>query len=166
MGDIVGVKERLGGLATEIAGVRVIDDRTLEITIDAPKSYFLAKLTFPTAFVLDKDNVASSNRWFREPNGTGPFKLTEYVPGDRLVLTRNQLYHLGPPFLEKVRFNLAGGNAISMYRNGEIDVAEVRNANLDRVLDPNHPLNAQLHRGPPAFSIHYMGMNVNEPPFG
>ena len=57
LGDIVGVTEKLNGDAPTISGVRVIDDNTLEITIDAPKSYFLAKLTYPTGFVLDQENV-------------------------------------------------------------------------------------------------------------
>ena len=45
--DIVGVREKLEGEASEISGVVVVDDRTLRITIDAPKEYFLAKLTYP-----------------------------------------------------------------------------------------------------------------------
>lgn len=57
LGDILGVEEKLAGEATEIAGVEVIDDHSLEITIDAPKAYFLAKLTHPNAFVLDRTNV-------------------------------------------------------------------------------------------------------------
>ena len=57
LGDIVGVKEMLSGRSQEISGVRVIDDYTLAVTIDAPKSYFLSKLTYPTAFVVDSNNV-------------------------------------------------------------------------------------------------------------
>ncbi|MCH7713457.1 MAG: peptide ABC transporter substrate-binding protein, partial [Chloroflexi bacterium] len=37
-------------------------------------------------------------------------------------------------------------------------------ADLDRLLDTNNPLNADLKRSPPSFSIQYIGMNVNEPP--
>ena len=165
LGDIVGVKERLAGDASEVAGVRVIDDRTVEITIDAAKSYFLAKLTYPTAFVLDRENVEANRRWFREPNGTGPFKLSEYVPGESMVLTRNELYHLGPPFLEKVRFILSGGTAMLMYENDEIHLTGVGLADLDRLLDPNNSLNAELKQAPPRFSTDYIGMNVTEPPF-
>lgn len=62
-GDIVGVREVLVGKTTEISGVRVIDDYTLEVTIDAPKSYFLSKLTYPTAFVVDRANVESGGGW-------------------------------------------------------------------------------------------------------
>ncbi|GAF68624.1 unnamed protein product, partial [marine sediment metagenome] len=50
LGDIVGVKEMLDGEAAEISGVKVINDYTLQITIDAPKAYFLAKLTHSPAF--------------------------------------------------------------------------------------------------------------------
>ena len=166
LGDIVGVKEKLSGDAAEIEGVRVIDPHTLEIAIDAPKPYFLAKLTYPAAFVLDKENVESGGRrWFRNPNGTGPFKLAQYIPGESLVLTRNESYHLGPPTLEKVRFILSGGTAMLMYETEEIHIAEVDPADLDRVLDPTNPLNAELHKGPPQFSTDFIGMNVNASPF-
>ena len=57
LGDIVGVDDVVDGLTTDIRGVRVIDDLTLRITIDAPKAYFLAKLTYPTAYVLDQETV-------------------------------------------------------------------------------------------------------------
>ena len=165
LGDIVGVKARLEGDAQEIRGVQVIDEHTLEMTIDEPKSYFLAKLTYPTAFVLDQENVLTGRRWFRTPNGTGPFQLDEYLPGETLVLTRNEHYHLGPPYLERVKFILSGGTSMLMYDNDEVHITGVGIADLDRVLDPNSPLNAQLLRAPPAFSTDYIGMNVNEEPF-
>ena len=165
LGDIVGVKERLKADVTEVRGVRVIDDDTLEIIIDAPKSYFLAKLTYPTAFVLDRENVESSRNWFRQPNGTGPFKLIEYVPGENLSLARNENYHLGAPLLAKVNFILSGGTAMLMYDNDEIHITGVGLADLDRVLDPNSPQNSELLRAPPRFSTDYIGMKVDEPPF-
>ena len=165
LGDIVGVKEKLRGEVSELRGVRVIDEHTLEITTDEAKSYFLAKLTYPTAFVLDRENVETGRRWPRTPNGTGPFKLAEYVVGERLVLARNENYHLGPPFLDEVRFILSGGTSMLMYENDEIHVAGVGLADLDRILDPNAPLNAELEQAPPAFSTSYIGMNVTEPPF-
>lgn len=165
LGDIVGVKEKLRGQAQETSGVNVIDEHTIDITIDAPKSYFLAKLTYPTGFVLDKENVQTGRRWFRTPNGTGPFKLTEYVPGETMVLDRNEFYHLGPPMLDSVRFILSGGTSMLMYENDEIHLTGVGLADLDQLLDPNNPLNPELQRAPPQFSIDYIGMNVNEPPF-
>ena len=169
LGDIVGVREKLSGEATEIEGVRVIDDHILEITIDVPKAYFLAKLSYPTGFVLDRENAEGNRQWTREPNGTGPFKLSKYVPGEELVLTRNENYHLGPPKLDNVRLILSGatpmGRPLQMYEADEIHITDIGTLDLDIVLDPNHPLHAELHQAPPSFEIQYIGLNVKEPPF-
>ena len=165
LGDIVGVKEKLAGDATTISGVRFIDELTVELTIDDAKSYFLAKLTYPTGFVLDQDNVEDNPRtWFREPNGTGPFRLDEYVVGETLVLARNEHFHLGPPKLEEVEFILSGGTSLLMYENDEIHVAGVGLADLDRLNDPNNDLYPELRTAPASFSVNYIGLNVNEPP--
>ncbi|PKB66597.1 MAG: hypothetical protein BZY81_06790 [SAR202 cluster bacterium Io17-Chloro-G4] len=165
LGDIVGVKEKLNGDAETISGVRVIDDKTLEITIDASKSYFLAKLTYPTGFVLDRENIeADPKRWFRKPNGTGPFKLSQYDVGETMVLSRFPTYHLGAPHLDEVEMILSGGTSMLMYENDEIHVAGIGLADLDRILDPGNSLNSELLQAPPTFSVQYIGMNVNEPP--
>ena len=165
LGDIVGAKAKIRGEAKTISGVKVINDKTLEISIDAAKPYFLAKLTYPTAFVLDRANVEKNPRtWSRKPNATGPFKLSEYRVGETLRLTRNENYHLGAPKLNEVEFILSGGTAMLMYENNEISLTGVGIADLDRLLNPNNHLNKELHRAPPSFSVQYLGMNVKEPP--
>ena len=165
LGDIVGVTEKLNGQADSIQGIRVIDDHTIEITIDAPKSYFVAKLTYPTAFVLDRENVEGNPNWLRQPNGTGPFKLAQYDVGETIRLVRNERYHLGPAHLDEVKFILSGGSPMLMYENNEIDLTGLGLADLDRVKDPSSPLNAELEQAPAAFSVSFIGMNVKEPPF-
>ena len=165
LGDIVGVKAKLKGDASTISGVRVVDENTIEITIDAPKSYFLAKLTYPTAFVLDAENVeANPRKWFRQPNGTGPFRLSSYQIGESLVLSRNENYHLGPPKLDEVELILSGGTSMLMYENDEIHIAGVGLADLDRILDTSNKLHPELVQAPPSFSVQYIGFNVAEPP--
>lgn len=167
LGDIIGAKDKLGGLTDEVSGVRVIDDYTLEITIDAPKAYFLAKMTYPTAFVVDRENVEGSHQpWTDHPNGTGPFKLKEYRLGERIVLERNELHYGEPkPALEEVHFYLAGGSAMIMYENEELDATPVGLADIERVLDPTNPLNKELTMVVPTLSTFYIGFNVNRPPF-
>tara|TARA_B100000315_G_scaffold103394_2_gene94760 strand:- start:451 stop:2244 length:1794 start_codon:yes stop_codon:yes gene_type:complete len=165
LGDVVGFKDKLKGKASDVRGVQVIDDHTLSVTADAPKAYFLSKLTHPAAFVLDRDNVEGDPFWFRDPNGTGPFKLAEYVPGEVLRLERNEFYHLGAPRLEGVRFLLSGGDSLLMYQNDEIHLTGVSLLNLEGMLDPSHPLNQELHQAPPSFDVSYIGMNSAQPPF-
>ncbi len=165
LGDIIGVVDKLEGRANEISGVRAVDDRTIEFTIDAPKSYFLAKLSYPTAYVIDQEQVTNDGSWLDEPNGTGPFKLGTYEIGETIILERNDLYHLGPPHIEEVRMILSGGSAMIMYENDEIHLTGVGIDDLPRLLDPSDALHPQLHRSPQDFDVFYVGLNVDQPPF-
>ena len=164
LGDIVGVNDKLEKRAQEIRGVEVIDDYTVRITIDAPKAYFLAKLTYPTGYVVDEANVKTGRRWTDKPNGTGPFTLKEWKRGDRIVLAANPSYYRGPVRLGEVHYLLAGGSPMTMYENGEIELAGVNVNEIERVTDPNSELSKQL-KIYNSFSIEYIGFNVNQPPF-
>ncbi|MDE2901055.1 MAG: peptide ABC transporter substrate-binding protein [Chloroflexota bacterium] len=166
LNDIVGVTAKLAGRADEIEGVRVIDAGTVEITINEPKPYFLAKLTYPTSYVVDRENLAAEgDDWVFKPNGTGPFKLTEYRVGALIVLERNEHYYHGPALLDRVELILSGGSAMAMYENGEIDITGVGLSELDRVSNPLEPLNAEVVVAPPGFDLAYIGFNLSEPPF-
>ena len=90
--------------------------------------------------------------------------MTEYKVGETMILSRFEGYHLGPAKLAEVEMILSGGTSMLMYENDEIDIAGVGLADLDRLLDPNHKLNAELRRAAPSFSVQYIGLNVNEPP--
>jgi len=48
LGDIIGINDVLMGKSREAGGIKVLDDYTLQVTVDSPKSYFLFKLTYPT----------------------------------------------------------------------------------------------------------------------
>ena len=167
LGDIVGLKDYMEGKTDSIKGLKVIDQQTIQITIDAPKPYFLAKLSYPTSYVLDRDVVTAGGRnwWLENPVGTGPFKLTEYKIGERIVLTRNDDYHLGPIDIHKIEMYLGGGQSMAMYENDEIDITGVGLFDLERVLDKQEPLNKDLVIAPPGFSISYIGFNTTMPPF-
>jgi len=168
LGDIVGVKEVIesGGSLKEVSGLKAIDDNTLEITIDEPKTYFLAKLTYPTAFVLSKDYIEKQGEdWIDNPVGTGPFILSEYQIGQTLKLKKNENYWAEKAKVDGIIMNLAGGVSMAMYENDEIDITGVGLADLERVKDPNDSLSKDLVNVPPQFSLNYIGFNVNMPPF-
>lgn len=164
LGDIVGVKDVLKGKATEIQGVKVVDDYTLQVTIDAPKAYFISKLTYPTAFVVDRDNVEAGPEWWRRPNGTGPFKLLEWKKDDLLILARNDAYHLEKPLIANVVFRLYGGRPMTMYETGEIDVASVYVFDIEKAKDPANPLSKELQEYT-VLSLDYIAFSTDLPPF-
>jgi len=164
LGDIVGADEVLSGDAEEISGVEVIDDRTLRVTIDEPKSYFLSKVTYPTSFVVDSDNVAEGGEWWRHPNGTGPFKLKSWQEGDSLLLERNGIYYGEVAGVDLVSFHLFGGIPMNMYELDEIDVAGVSISYIDKVTDERGRFFQDLSVVP-ELSFSYIGFNCAQPPF-
>ncbi len=167
--DIVGAKAYNRGDADEVAGIKAVDDSTLQITIDAPKSYFLAKMTYPTAYVVDRREVDKATcfadtEWTRSPNGTGPFEMKEWVLGQRIELQANPDFYLEPkPSLSQVTYILSGGSPLVMYENDEIDLTGVGINDIERIRDPNEPLNKELVETQ-SLDTFYIGINVKEPP--
>jgi oligopeptide transport system substrate-binding protein len=164
LGDIVGVKEKLAGNSAEIKGVRIVDEYVLEVTIDAPKSYFLSKLTYPTAFVVDRANVGTAKDWWRKPNASGPFKVAEWQQSQRLVLEKNSLYYGEAAKLDSVVVRLFAGIPIVMYETGEIDATGVSVSNVERATDTAGPFYTQLSVTP-ELSFTFIGFNTSKPPF-
>jgi oligopeptide transport system substrate-binding protein len=163
LNDIVGVMERTRGEARTISGLQVLDEHTIQITIDAPKPYFLSKLTYPTSFVVDKQNVEDTSRiWTTRPNGTGPFQMVENGVTS-MTLGAFDDYYRGRPSIDQITFYYQG-QAMNRYERGEIDVIEVGIDNIDRVLDPNDPLHAEL-RTVPQMDVWYIGFNASIAPF-
>ena len=166
LGDIVGLRDKLNRKAATVSGLKVIDNYTLQITIDQPKAYFLAKMTFPVAYVVDKNNVERGGRtWTDQPNGTGAYKLKEYVRGQRLILVKNDTYYGDPkPQIPEVDYILGGGSFMTMYENGDLDATSVSINDIERVSDPTSPLNKELYVGP-YLSTQFVVFNVHKPPF-
>ncbi len=165
LGDIVGARDVARGRADEVSGIKVIADDKVEITIDAPKQYFLFKLTYPTGFVVDEKQItANPRRWTLKPNGTGPYKLKEWKLNERIVLEAFERHHLGAPKLQTVRVELAGGSALVAYEDGDIDATGVGLDDLARVQSPDDPLNKE-YRKVEKLSLSYVGFNTNAPPF-
>ena len=163
LGDIIGVKEKLRGEADEVSGVRVVDQFTIEITIEREITSFLFKLTYPTGYVVDEAQVGGNANWTRNPNGTGPYKLDEWRLGELIVLEANTRYHLGAPNIATIRYLLTG-TGITLYERDEVDVTGVALDDLTRVQDTTDRLNAEYHSGE-RLSISYLGFNTNAPPF-
>ena len=164
LGDIVGAKGMLAGEVGELSGVVIIGEYTLQVTIDAPKAYFLDKLAYPTGFVVDKANAESGVNWWREPNGTGPFKLREWEPGQQLILERSQVYYGEPAKLQSVVFSLLAADPMALYETGQIDVVPVYLAYIDEVSDQTNPFHLEL-AVTPELSLYYIGFNTVRPPF-
>jgi oligopeptide transport system substrate-binding protein len=164
LGDIVGAKERLAGTSPNVTGVVVKSPYVLDITIDSPKTYFLAKLTYPTAFAVDRQTVGSGPNWTAHPNGSGPFMLKSYTPEQSLVLARNPQYYGVKPTLAELDYDLTQSNPMSLYDANKVDVADLSVGDIPRATDLEGPYHTSV-RKTPLLSLWYVGFDVKAKPF-
>ena len=165
LGDIVGADEVIRGEASELSGLRVVDDRTVEIELEAPRATFLMKLASAPAAIVDPDDVARGGEWWRDPNASGPYVVDIWEPEVELQLYANEQYVGGVPDLRRVTFRLgpSAANPFNLYQADEIDVAGVPIQAIDRVSDEESPLLAELDVSP-VLSTTYIAFRTDVAP--
>jgi len=102
-------------------GVRKVDDATVAFDLARPVVDFPAYLNSYQAVILPADWPGN---FAENPIGTGPFMLTEYVPQQRAIYTRNPDYWIeGVPYLDSVEaITLAPDNAVTALQGGSVDM--------------------------------------------
>ncbi len=89
------------GLFANITDVEVIDDTTVAVNLENPDGNLLFNLAWGDAIILDS---ASAETAATAPVGTGPFKFSNWVQGDRIDIERNPDYWGEAVALEKATF--------------------------------------------------------------
>src|SRR5687768_15467062 len=109
-------------------GVKAIDDKTLEITLENPTPYFLQLLTHYTAYPVPKHVVeAVGDDWTKVENvvGNGPFKIVEWVPGNYIKSVKSETYYDAANVqIDEVYYYVQDdlAAAFNRYRAGEYDI--------------------------------------------
>lgn len=97
-----------GEMAPEEMGVRAVDDRTLEITLEQATPYFLELLTHQTGLPVHPASVEEHGSDFVQPGNmvsNGPYTLEQNILNDRIVLVKNAEFHdAGNVAIEEVHF--------------------------------------------------------------
>jgi peptide/nickel transport system substrate-binding protein len=112
------------GQAKEIAGLKKIDDFTLEVTLTdkVDPGFYLFN---DTTAILPREAVEDGSI-NTKPIGLGPFKFVEHVPGSRLVAERwEKFYKPNKPYLDKVIISIMGEAPARdvAFRAKDIDVS-------------------------------------------
>jgi len=134
-GTTKGLKDYNNGKAKEIAGVKKIDDLTVEFTLDSPDaayaSLFWTYYPFTTLYpkhimdTLDKTKLNQGNDayWYTKPIGTGPYKFVQYKTDQFIEYARNDAYWGGKVGPEKLFMKISSPEvAIVMLQKGELDL--------------------------------------------
>ncbi|KPH80483.1 peptide ABC transporter substrate-binding protein [Bosea vaviloviae] len=84
------------GAKIEDLGVRAVDPRTLEISLERSTPYFLELLTHQTGLPVHRASVEKFGRDFVKPENwvsNGAYVLKEFVPNSHIRLDRNPAFH-------------------------------------------------------------------------
>ncbi len=165
LADIAGAESLLAGETDELAGVRALDERQLEIELVRPRSTFLLRLASVPASVIDANDLTLGSEWWQSPNSSGPFAVATYASDAELVLVPNEHFVLGMPTLDEVRIRTgtAAFGGLNLYETGQIDVIGVDSFNIERILDPQNPMSVDLVQSP-LFAVEYIAFRTDSEP--
>ena len=166
---IVGAREFMAGKVKGIAGIQVVDDYTLKVSLGQPDSSFLMVWAMPFTSVVPREWVTKVGEAIkRKPLGTGPFVIESWTPGQAIVAKRNPNYwDAGKPYLDEIRFDLSAdpGTAALRVQRGEVDVTgdAIPAADYARISDD--PTWGKYVDDSPEIAFYYVFMNVLEKPW-
>ena len=126
---ILGAKEMLNGETTDLAGFKVTGDYTFDIILEGPYAPFLSVLACEQLSIYpEKACTEAGSRWGVDVFiGTGPFKLNEFKPKDRIVVDRYEEYHGQKPSLDRIEmYNMDANTMLLEYESGNLDIVGVQ----------------------------------------
>jgi oligopeptide transport system substrate-binding protein len=131
-----------GELALDELGVQVIDEKTLEVTLERPTPYFLSLLGFITYYPVQEASVVEyGDNFATAPEfmiSSGPFKVETWMQEQELDMVKNDQYWDA----EAVKLDRIEGDMlvdlntpINLYETGELDTIAVPSEYLDKYRD-------------------------------
>ncbi len=122
------VKSPRSSQLAPIVAIETPDDYTVIIKTEKPFAPLLAVLADRTMAIVNKDFVeANGGKLDNVADGTGPFKLKEWVPNTRTVLEKNPDYFIpGQPLLDEVIYQPIPDDTArsTAVRTGTVDFIE------------------------------------------
>jgi oligopeptide transport system substrate-binding protein len=113
-----------------LEGIKVLDNHTIQFTLEAPSSVFLYNLSRPGTLIYPKEAFEKYKDEIRiKPVGSGPFYLAQVDEGISMILKKHQRYHgtdsLGNklPFLEAI--------SVTFIKDKKNELFEFQKGNLD-----------------------------------
>lgn len=161
-------EEELKKLEDQVA-VKALDDKTLEVTLVAPASFFLELCASqPTYFPVRKDTVdANKDQWSMDVKTyltNGPYLMKEWKHNDEILVVKNDKYWDKKRVkLDEIHFKLMDDDnaALSATEAGDIQInyAHMPTTEIPRLEKEGK---AKIY---PDLATYYYDFNVTKPPF-
>lgn len=130
--NVVGMKEYKNGKAKEISGVKVIDDKHLEINFIEFKQSIYWGVGIPYDPVPDHifkdipiEEQESHDAVRKNPLSCGAYVIKEIVPGQQVIAEANPYYAFGKPKTPKMEIKLVPlDKVVDATKSGEYDIID------------------------------------------
>ncbi len=162
---VLGARDFIERRSNKVEGFTVIDERTIQITLERPLSVFLGFLAMPNAYIVPSEEI---ERWGKDFSdhvvGTGPFALEEWKHDEFLKLARNDGYFGVPAKVKAVTYRILPEDftRVAEFEAGNLDVLEIPTAEFARLTaDPFWQKHIESRVG---LNIYYLGFNCRKPP--
>jgi peptide/nickel transport system substrate-binding protein len=161
------------GLEPVLAAIETPDPATVVFRFKEPYAPLLRRLDVIEAPILPRHIYAGSDIQTHpanlQPIGTGPFKVVEYVKGDRVRLVRHERYFKpGLPQLDELVFRVIPQESalVAALEQGEVDyIWTVAGPDLPRLRQNAQVKIVQSPAGPGgAYCIEQLIFNLTRPP--
>lgn len=160
-----------GKVPLDQVGVRAPDDRTVEITLEAPTPFLPGLLTHYTAYPIPEHAVRKYGDDWIKPGvmvSNGAYTLAEWIPHDHIALKKNpRFYDAANVAIDTVHFIPLEieSTAFARYRAGQIDAYLGKSGfPIEDLPIVNRDFPGQAHLVP-QLSIEYIVGNMRKPPF-
>ncbi len=150
-------------------GVKALDAKTLQITLERPTPYFITLMAHQTALPVNKAAVLKFGPDFVKPGNmvsNGAFTLTEDVANDHITVSKNpQFWDAANVKLDKVIFYPTDDQAAAVrrFQAGELDLNYY--FPTDQLKQLQQSLGADQVHIAPALSTYYYAFDERQPPF-
>lgn len=163
---IQGAREFIRGAATEIRGLRVVDDLTVEVNLERPFAPFLYLMAYDASAIVPREEAERRGPEFAtHPVGTGAFRLVSWRRDDQAILEAFKEHFRGAPYLDRIVFRVipAEITRFNEYRTGNLDVTDIPTGHC-RALQRDPGLKGEVAIWP-ILGTHAVRFNVERPPF-
>jgi oligopeptide transport system substrate-binding protein len=161
---IAGARDVIAGRATDMTGLRVLDEHTVEIRLDRPFAPFVYLMAYDAASVVPRE-AAEGRGFASRPVGTGAFRFVSWRRDDQLALERFSAHFRGPAALDRVVFRIipAEITRFNEYRAGQLDLTDIPTGQCRSVQrDPRLRADVAIW---PTLGTQAVRFNVERPPF-
>jgi peptide/nickel transport system substrate-binding protein len=164
--NLMGIHENYTPLPT-LDRMEVVDDLSFKIILTEPTPALPDLMVFFQSAMLSPGTRDQEGAVEPVPYGTGPYTFVDYVPGEQIILERNEDYWGEPAKTKRViyRFIPDATTRLQALQSGEIDaIADVGSLipSQGEIVEADEDLKLKTVD---VLTTHYLFFNTDQPPF-